>query len=313
MHTRTSVALGVLVGATAPAAAQSASATAETMFRDARALLNAGKIAEACAAFESSEKAGPAITTLFSVGNCREKNGQLATAWGVFVDVQRHARSGSDPSDQQLGELAATKAAALEPRLSKLTITVVGDHAISGLEVRRGDDAIDPAAWNHPLPTDGGTYKITARAPGHADWTTTITVKPEGDAQTVEVPVLVVSAATSTPGSSAPPSKTLPLALGIGAVVLGGAAVGFELWGEHYNNEAQVNKNPTTALDEWHSANWRRYTAEGAGMVAIAGAGTAVYLYLRHGKESQTQAARGIELVPVVSPQLAGLELDGRW
>ena len=310
--TRSFLVLAVLSGSAAPASAQSASAQAETLFRQAKDLFDAGKIADACAAFDSSQKLDPQLTTLFSLATCREKNGQLATAWGLFVEDQRQARNATDAASQQWGELSAAAAARLEPKLSKLTITVSPEHAIAGLEVRREADIVDAGAWNHPLPIDGGTYKITARAPGHDEWTTTVTVKPDSDTQAIEVPALAVAAAAPAV-SVARRSRVLPLAVGGGAIVLGGAAIGFELWAEHFNNQIAGAMDNTTRLDLWHSANARRYTAEGLGIAAIASAGTAVYLYVRHGKESQTQVARGIEIVPLASGQVAGLQLDGNW
>src|SRR4051812_29728499 len=77
-------ALGValVLGAARPASAQpaqSAGAQAEAMFREGRTLLAAGKIAEACAAFEASHKLEPAMSTLMNLAACRERNGQLAT------------------------------------------------------------------------------------------------------------------------------------------------------------------------------------------------------------------------------------------
>src|SRR5882757_4896234 len=123
--------LGVVLGgpivlSTAQVCAQPASAQAETLFRQARDLLDAGKIAEACAAFESSEKLSPTATTQFSIATCREQNHQLATAWGDFVELQRQGRGATDPTLAQLAGLAEKKVAAIEPRLSKLTITVAG-------------------------------------------------------------------------------------------------------------------------------------------------------------------------------------------
>ena len=40
------------------------------------------------------------------------------------------------------------------------------------------------------MPIDGGTYEITARAPGHVEWKSTVVVKGEADQQTVVVPLL---------------------------------------------------------------------------------------------------------------------------
>ena len=73
------------------AAAQptTASAEADTLFDQGRSLMEAGKIAEACAAFDASQKLSPAVSTLLNLARCREQNQQLATASGLYRDAER--------------------------------------------------------------------------------------------------------------------------------------------------------------------------------------------------------------------------------
>src|SRR5687768_14977862 len=162
--------------ATIPAVAhaQSATAEAETLFRQGQELLSKGKFAEACAAFDASQKLEPTIATLLNQASCREKNGQLATAWGLFIDAERQTRSATDATNRQFHQVAANYAAKLEPRLSTLTINVPVENRVGGLEVLRNNEPVDPGAWNKPLPVDGGTYVVTARAPGNTDWSSSI-------------------------------------------------------------------------------------------------------------------------------------------
>src|SRR4051794_25035624 len=144
--------------------AQSTSVQAQSLFDEGRRLLKAGKTAEACAAFEASQKLDPVITTELNIATCREQNHQLASAWGAFVEAQRMVRAAGN---DKLLKVAAGHARKLEPRLSRLTIAVPADRQIAGLVVIRGKDAVDPVSWNHALPIDGGSYTFTARAPGH--------------------------------------------------------------------------------------------------------------------------------------------------
>jgi len=402
------IALVVLATASPRAFAQSASVQAQSLFDEGRKLLQAGKLAEACAAFESSQKLDPAITTLLNLADCREQNHQLATAWGTFVDANRMAR---DKSNDKLAKVANNHAKKLEPRLSKLTISVPADHQVAGLEVLRGSDPVNPASWNHALPIDGGTYTITARAPGRAPWSATRTIKVEADAQTVEIPKLADakpgappvavsrtggpavtppatgapagspggvassakpnagsaagaspgvappaggpagntgstgsketaapsrpvstepaasssrSVADATPAPATPPaiepavdqpearhSNVLPIAVGAGAVVLGGAALGFVLSGNSKYDQAKKETTDQAKRDAlYHSANTRRYLAEASGIAAIGCAGAAVYLYIRNRGDSRTETTA---MTPVVSPQFAGLAVSGSW
>src|SRR6185436_13656654 len=82
------------------ALAQPAGAQAEVLFRQGRTLLSAGKVAEACSAFEESQKLEPAVTTLLNLAGCREKLGQFATAWGLFLEAARQTRSGNAANQQ---------------------------------------------------------------------------------------------------------------------------------------------------------------------------------------------------------------------
>jgi hypothetical protein len=369
----------VMLSAAAPRAfAQSASVQAQSLFDEGRRLLKEGKIAEACAAFESSQKLDPAVTTLLNLADCREQNHQLATAWGTFVDANRMARSSNNT---KLAGVANSHAHKLEPRLSKLTINVPADHQVPGLEVLRDNEPVNSAGWNHALPIDGGTYTITARAPGRAPWSTSKTIKIESDAQSVEIPKLaeakpaapvaaapagpapasgrpatsppaaistghppdsgavspsgrpaspsVAAANTASPKDTLPsspasptsglardqpgagPSRTLPLVVGAGALVLGGAAFGIHLWADRTYDDAKKEMGDQAKRDALeHSANTRGYIAQGVGIAAIGCAGVAVYLYIRNRGEGRADATA---MTPVASPQFAGVAVVGRW
>lgn len=134
------VALITLTGAPIGAHAQSSTAQAEALFRQGKDLIAHSKIAEACAAFDASQKLDPTIATLLNQASCREKTGQLATAWGLFLDAERQSRSASDEAARQLHQVAINHAAKLEPRLSTLTITVLAENRVGGLEILRNSD-----------------------------------------------------------------------------------------------------------------------------------------------------------------------------
>jgi cell division septation protein DedD len=172
------------------ASAQSKHVQADVLFRWGKDLMRQQKFAEACAAFESSYKLDPDISTLLNHADCRKKNAQLATAWRLFAYAQRQTHDQPDATSMQLNAVAATRASELQTRLSKLSIDVAPDYRRDGLEVLRDADRVDPGAWNQLLPIDGGIYKIMARAPGHATWSTTVVVKLEGDIRIVAVPKL---------------------------------------------------------------------------------------------------------------------------
>lgn len=323
------VTLAVLVAAVIPAGAQSASAQAEILFHQGRDLMKAGKYAEACTAFETSQKLDPKVTTLLNLADCRERNGQLATALASFSEAEKAARAGGAKT-QSFVKTAANHAANLEGRLSKLTIGVAADRRITGLEVTRNAEPVDPATWGLALPVDGGTYEVIARAPGRETWSTTLRVKVEGDAKTVDVPALARSTQPNpiatpplpqqpvrSPPSEAPdeermappPSHALPVALAAGGVVLAGGALGFELWARSTYSNAQSSADPQQ-LDLWHSANTKRYVADGMLGAGVVTAGIAVWLWVRdRGASKPARTA----ISPVMSTRAVGFELGGAW
>ncbi len=311
------------------ARAQSSTAQAEALFRQGKDLIAHGKIAEACAAFDASQKLDPTIATLLNQAACREKNGQLATAWGLFLDAERQSRAATDDTTRQLHQVATDHAAKLEPRLSTLSINVPAENRVGGLEILRNNEPVDLGAWNKALPVDGGSYRITARAPGNADWSSTVTVGVEHDAETIEIPKLKAAALDpSTPAGSASTSpsslasgghqrsKALPLALGGAALGFVGGAVGFEQWARSTYDQSKREPDNAKQTSLWHSANTKRYVAEGLGIAGIASAGVAVWLFLRNGEPEATSAttqAKRLILQPIVSSDRTGLVLEGRY
>ena len=311
------------------AAAQSASAQAEAAFRQGKALMANGEYAEACKAFDASQKLEPTVPTQINQAYCREKNDQLATAWSIFLDAERQTRDARNRTTKKLHDSAAERARKLAARVSKLTISVSADSQVVGLEILRDKEPLDAAVWNVGLPVDGGTYTVTARAPGATEWSTSVTLATEGDTKTVDIPKLRVLtpppatdkveppavAATKPvspsdhpplsaqppipaqpptpahPSSPAHPSKALPLAFGIGAVALGGGAIGFELWARSTYNDAKAEMKSQSRRDSLYtSSNTKRYVAEGMAFASITAAGTAVWLYL-HGRNQEPTSA----------------------
>ncbi len=341
--TKLSVTFLSLVSASS-AFADPSGAQAQTLFTQAKALMKSGKLAEACAAFDASQKLEPATSTLVNLADCREKNQQYATAWGLYLQAERELRALTDDSSVELRALVKTRAGKLEPRLSTLAIRVPSASEVSALEVIRDNDRVEPGAWNQALPVDGGTYKISARAPDRREWTTTVIVRPEHDAQSVDVPALgsseptpvaVIPPPAAVPGSaSAPPaaapasvpaspradrvpphraSLVLPVSFGVAALALGGAALGVQASASRTYDDAKAATDRTSQLALLDSANHRRYLAEGLGAAAVVSAGAAVVLYVR-GRHAEAQAQPpGLALAPLASPHLAGLALAGHF
>ena len=300
-------------------------AQAAALFREGKTLMDAGKLAEACAAFERSQAVEARVTTVVNHANCREKNGQLATAARLFAETAEQLRIATEEDSVALRKLATDRVAALQPRLSRLTLRIAPGQP-PGFELHRGGVPAPSAQWNQPWPVDGGTYELFATAPGHQSFTATVTLRNEGDAQTFDIPVLSVE--TATPAAPVPAtdpllvtgttsssgkSLALPIGLGIGGVVLGSVAVGVYISARGINDDAQADLDN----DLWEQAEDRRKLSIGIAVAGGACVGAAVLFYvLDRGNEKNPTVARR-SLSPLLGNgsegSVTGMQLSGSW
>lgn len=291
------------------ATAHAGPSPADVEFDRGRTLLEAGKFADACAAFDASDKLDPQITTELNQGDCREKNNQLATAWATFKAIAAKTAAATDDKGKKFHKVAVDHAAKLEAKLSHLTVRAASP--VTGLEVRRGGAAVELGATQ---PIDGGSYTITARAPGHRDWSVTVVVAPASDQKTVEVPALdaiVVAPPPVAPAPVASPGRGMwPYVAAGGSLALFGVALGFELSARDVYDQAKREPDDMKQLSLWDSANTRRHVAQGFAVGGIACAGVAVWLWLRGPVETRPTPVARIAVEPM---GIAGLQLHGAW
>lgn len=267
------VAAALLAVGSGQAVAQSAEA--EVLFRDGKKLMAKGQYAEACLAFEGSFKKDPVATTLLNLADCREKNGQLASAWGHFVEAARLARG-----QGAIEKSAQDRADALEPKLSYLVVAVPDDVRVEGLVIKRDGAPMDPAEWNRKMPIDGGRHTVEARAPAHEPWSTSVEVGTSGDEKSLTVPAF--RAMPRPAASSSGMTGRRKLALGgwaLGAVSLG-AALAFELSARSSYDDAKAATTNPARRSAYDTANDRRlYAGVALGVgVAAAAAGTLLWI-----------------------------------
>lgn len=162
-------------------------AMAEQLFREARALMTAGRYAEACPKLAESHHIDPGVGTLINLGECYEKQGKLASAWAVYREA--------GPMARRLGQLprarfADARASALAESFSTVTLRIA--EATAGLVVTLDDRPMPEVAWRTAIPIDAGHHTIGATAPKRRAWQATFDVDPAVPAAKVviEVPPL---------------------------------------------------------------------------------------------------------------------------
>jgi hypothetical protein len=314
--------------------ARAQSAEAEALFKDGNELLGEGRFEQACDAFEASNRIEPRAGTLIRLGECREKNQQLASAWSAYRDALNRVK---DPVKR---EIATKKAAALEPRLSYLTVSVTDEIRIDGMVLTRNGKPFDPMLWNRALPVDGGDYVIAGRAPGHEEWQATAHVPEEGGKVSVEVPRLEELARPIAPPAPSPPPPLPPagpavgspvpaggmftmrrkIAIGVGGASVIAVVVGAVLGESSRTKQGDAFKlcpdpeapcahaNQANALiQSSHSRSQGANIAFGAGAAAAIAAGV---LWFTGAPDAES---RRVGVVPRVLPGEAGLAVEGRF
>jgi hypothetical protein len=319
-------------------------AAAEQLFAEARELARAERWAEACPRFEASLRADPALGTELNLATCYEHVGKIARAWGLYHEsIALAARAG----DVKRRDYAQSHAAALEPRLARLTITApVGPPA--GFVVRWDGVAIGDHTLGAVLYADAGRHELVASAPGCQPFVKTVALAG-GQAETLVIPSLaaapggqpevpappsegpgtpelvVVSSPPVAPTSTAPAiastSTRTYVAAGLGAAGLVATGVGL-VFGERARSAFNDAKTRCSAALMCTPADYpagrqfihdaRSDAAISTVLVAAGGAAivAGVIVYLTRPGEQPHRAAR---IVPVAHDRGAGLAIAGSF
>jgi hypothetical protein len=314
-------ALGCALLATPNAAAQDASnasnkAAAEALFRDGRALYDQGKYPEACAKLAESERLDPAPGTLLNLGGCYEKNGQTASAWATFKEAiaASQVKGRTDWVD-----LARTRAAALEPTLSRLTIAVASK--ADGLTITRDGANVGSAEWGTPIPVDPGSHAVDAQAPHRKPSHQSVNVPSGGASITVTVAELdpadeggtAPAPETTSDGST---QRTIGLVLGGLGIVGIGVGTAFGVTAMSKENDAtqhdcdatnHCNSQGVQLGKDAQSAATASTIAFAVGGVALAG-GVLLYFTAPKGSSAPT-----VGLSATALPGGGAFGIQGAW
>lgn len=274
-------------------------AAAEVLFREGIELRRAGQTAEACEKFEESQRLDPAAGTLLNLGDCREAEGKLASAWALFEEARKTAVS------DVVREEAAARASAVQERLSFLRIEV--KEPVPEQVIRYGEVTLGRAAYGTRVPVDPGEVTVSASAPGYVTWTTQ--VKVEQGTLRVQVPALVpVTKMPDPPPPPAPPARSVgPWVLGAsGVATLGvGLALGLVAKG-HYDTADGLcpshEECSDETMNEWNKADTLATTSTilvPIGALALTGG---VVWWLMQSGEEKSGAVRSWPRVSV-TPQ----------
>ncbi len=202
----------------APAGAEptkEAREASKASFVEARKLWDGGNYLEACAKFEESYQHAPSVGNLLNLGRCAERRGKLATAKRYF---ERSAEMAEADGEAERAKAARGLIAGLEPRLSKVEVTV--DPQPEGLEVTLDGQPIQLGGG--PVEVDPGEHRIAAYAPGYERDEERVEIQSEGELRSVALNLTKLPGPDVTTGEERGPGLLIGgiATAGVGAVGL---------------------------------------------------------------------------------------------
>jgi hypothetical protein len=220
------------------------------------ALLSRAPLEEVCDELTERLEGEARGDTSLLLARCRERQGRLATAWALFGRASAMLRA----EDDVAAAAAASRAEALEPRVPKLLIeatkpppgfVIVRDGTRYGLGVLGVAVAVDP-----------GRHTLSARAPGHRAWSTTLEIVA-GKTERVVVPSLERLAASTAP-TEEPSDELLTAGVMLSGIGLGTIGIGAVL------GVVAARDVHTAEADDALCGSDKRCTPEGYGLIERA-------------------------------------------
>jgi hypothetical protein len=328
-----------------PAFAQNA-AQAEVMFKEGKDLMGAGNYAAACQRLTASFKLDPQPNVELVQGVCFGKLGKTASAYNAFLDASNNLPKG-DPAQKY----AADQAKALETQLLKVKMEMQPT-VPQGVAIRFDDETKtrDKDFVDIDIALDPGDHDVYVTAPGKQDYTKHFTLKAGETAPHVIIVNMIDKTKeelanennkgggqviVEKPETSWSTVKTL----GMVGIIVGGVAVlaagGLQVLAltQHANATTEqkdstfcpslttLPNNPDTACQDAVNYQNTAYAAQGAaigvgiagGVILIAG----IVMFVVGGNVTKTvekpAPAASWQLIPMVSPHLAGVGLTGTF
>ncbi len=164
-------------------------AVASNLFQQAITKMEAEQFTEACPLLEDSYRLDAKAGTLFTLANCRDRQGKYATASARYGEYLRMVTAMKDPTEQSRH---VPRAAIAEARIKELTpkvptLTIIRDEeAPPSLTIWVDNAELPTSALNSPLPLDPGEHELLVRQPGYADEKRPITLE-EGRPEAIDL------------------------------------------------------------------------------------------------------------------------------
>lgn len=230
-------------------------AEAQALFERATTEMESKQYASACKKFEEVTRLVPeGAGGRYTLGDCYEKLGKLASAWAQFSFA---AQLASRYGQTERATDATARAEALRPKLATLTVTMPDSlRRIAGISVVRDEINLREAQWGTAIYVDSGRHNIVVQAPGYSTWRRRVEVLTDGVSVKYAIPEDAIEAVIIPPNpDNLPPGSIViigpepdrlwqrPLgitlsALGAATLVTGGILGGVAIAKRNESNES---------------------------------------------------------------------------
>jgi hypothetical protein len=305
-------------------------AGAQLLDAEGTALLNQHQLAAACPKLEQSYRLKPGTGVLLRLALCHERAGKAAFALAFYLEAAERAKAAGNP---RLVQLAQNRAAALEPRLSRLRVDFGPSvKELPNLRVSLDGTPLELRTLGADVPLDPGSHVIEAVAPERKRFENTIVVSDEPRHYSItivlpqnELELEATGAAkpqlepTHTTGSAWSTQRSWALVaggVGLAGLTAGtflGLAVGSRMERARALCADGSSGCPEEALalqDQAGGYAWASTIAFSAGAAGLAG-GIALWLTAPQRPERPLDAQ--VRVVPMVSLEAGGIQAVGTW
>lgn len=328
------------LGAPALAVAQPSNvALADSLFEEARKLIQEGKVAEACPRYAESYKLDPGGGTAIALANCYDRLGWIASSVTMYRDALVIAEREVNKKRIAViqGELKR-----LEPLVPKLKLQLSSTlKGTEGLQIKLDGNPFPLIAVDTARPIDPGEHRIVVQGTNKAPKETLVTVAADGRSYSVVLselddlpseapPRASASAAPTTsaapPPPPPPPATTMAPAVqrpmlgwvlgGVGVLGLGVGATAGVLALKNSQDANRLCPGTTCAVSEGVSldktARRQALISDIAFAVGVVGLGAGGYLLL-FASPSQAASGGGVRVGGMVAPGGGFVGVQRAW
>jgi len=162
-------------------------ARAAKLFAEGQAAIAANKLDAGCAMFEMSLKLDPQVGTRLNFADCRERQGRLVEAYGLFTQAADEATRENKPGR---ATFARNRAQTLQGKLVRLTLRV--ESPVAGETIKLAGRELPRDNWAKQQIVVPGPIVVDASAPKH-DPVHVDTTATGGAELEIPVPALAVT------------------------------------------------------------------------------------------------------------------------